>query len=231
MQQLQDLEVREIEVLDKLNSIRILDSLCFGGGTMLRLCHNLNRYSTDMDFWLLSLTKNQDSKLVFTKIKKLLSENYSVIDAYNKRNTILFEFRASDITRSLKIEIRNEIPDYPDKDFKWEKKIAFSKYSTKQVMVKGLTLEQMMKNKVNALLSRKLIRDCFDMEFLLMRGVELSAEKETLKKIIEIINQFKEGDFKVVLGSVLESKDREFYTANKFSLLREEITRLLNRQL
>jgi hypothetical protein len=38
-------EIFEIEVLDKMNSIRALDPLVFGGGTMLRLCHELNRYS------------------------------------------------------------------------------------------------------------------------------------------------------------------------------------------
>ena len=44
-------EVSEIEVLDKLNSAKLLDPLVFGGDTMLRLCHELNRYSVDLDFW------------------------------------------------------------------------------------------------------------------------------------------------------------------------------------
>ena len=69
MQALQDLEVFEIEVLELLNSIKILDKLYFGGGTMLRLCHNLNRYSTDLDFWL---DKKEDPKAVFLTIKKIL---------------------------------------------------------------------------------------------------------------------------------------------------------------
>ena len=47
MQDLQDLEIFEIEILHILNRIKVLDNLYFGGGTMLRLCHNLNRYSTD----------------------------------------------------------------------------------------------------------------------------------------------------------------------------------------
>lgn len=40
----------EMEVLDKLNSSKILPKLVFTGGTMLRLCHGLNRYSADLDF-------------------------------------------------------------------------------------------------------------------------------------------------------------------------------------
>ena len=37
-------EVFEIEVLDKMNSAKLLETLVFGGGTMLRLCHELQRY-------------------------------------------------------------------------------------------------------------------------------------------------------------------------------------------
>jgi len=43
----------ELEVLDRLKRGRFLERLVFGGGTMLRLCHGLNRYSVDLDFWLL----------------------------------------------------------------------------------------------------------------------------------------------------------------------------------
>jgi predicted nucleotidyltransferase component of viral defense system len=219
MQQLQDLERLEIEVLDVLNSIKVLDALYFGGGTMLRLCHNLTRYSTDLDFWLGAAS---DAKMLFDKIKNGLSERYRIVDVYNKKNTLLFEFRAAGITRSLKIEIRKE-----QGDFQWEKKIAFSKFSTKQVMLNGLTLEQMMKNKTAALLSRKLIRDAFDIEFLLMRGVNLPSEIETLEKILSVVNNFKDKDFKVTLGAVLEQKEREYYIASKFKLLKEEITGLM----
>src|SRR3972149_6921705 len=103
MQALQDLEVFEIEVLELLNSIKVLDSLYFGGGTMLRLCHNLNRYSTDMDFWL---DTSADLKSLYKKITDALSSKYRITDAANKKFTMLFEFKAPDFSRNLKIEIR-----------------------------------------------------------------------------------------------------------------------------
>jgi hypothetical protein len=46
----------EIEVLQKLKSRHLLNALAFGGGTMLRLCHGLNRYSADLDFWFIKKT-------------------------------------------------------------------------------------------------------------------------------------------------------------------------------
>ena len=220
MQALQDLEIFEIEVLELLNSIKVLDKLYFGGGTMLRLCHNLNRYSTDLDFWL---DLKEDSKAVYAAVKKVFSENYRMIDSANKKFTLLFEIKTPSINRSLKIEIRKE-----QTNFEWERKIAFSKYTNKQVMVKGLTLQQMMINKFEALLSRKLIRDAFDIEFLLMRGVGISSAKSDLESALQIINNFKDQEYKVTLGSILEEKDRKFYLENRFKLLKEELTRIIS---
>ena len=220
MQDIQNLEIFEIEVLEFLNSIKVLEQLYFGGGTMLRLCHNLNRFSTDLDFWLSNVT---DSKIIFKKIKKGLSEKYSILDSANKRNTLLFQFRSPTVKRSLKIEIRKN-----QSNFDWEQKIAFSKFTNKQVQVKGLTLEQMMQNKIEAALSREIIRDIFDIQFLLMRGQKLPSDKNKIKMLLKITESFKPRDFKVTLGSILDSKEREFHVRNHFSLLKEELSKKLN---
>jgi len=221
MQALQDLEIFEIEVLELLNSIKILDKLYFGGGTMLRLCHNLNRYSTDLDFWL---DKKEDPKAVFLTIKKILADNYKLIDSANKKFTLLFEIKTPSVNRSLKIEIRKE-----QANFDWERKIAFSTHTNKQIMIKGLTLKQMMINKFDVLLSRKLIRDAFDIEFLLMRGVDISSAKSDLESALQTINNFKDQEYKVTLGSILEEKDRKYYLENRFKFLKEELTKNINR--
>jgi len=220
MQALQDLEIFEIEVLELLNSIKILDRLYFGGGTMLRLCHNLNRYSTDLDFWI---DENENSSSAFSTIKRTIAANYRLIDSANKKFTLLFEIRTPSVNRSLKIEIRKV-----QINFEWERKIAFSKFANKQVMIKGLTLQQMMKNKIDALLSRKLIRDAFDIEFLLMRGVESPKDKSKLEPALQIINNFKEQEYKVTLGSILDEKDRKYYLENRFKFLKEELTKNIN---
>lgn len=215
MQDLQDLEAFEIETLDLLNRIKVLDSLYFGGGTMLRLCHNLSRYSTDLDFWSKTTI---DAKEMFMKIKQALDDRYKILDAEHKRFTMLFEFKLPSVRRNLKIEIRKNMID-----FDWERKIAYSKFSTHQVIVNGLTLQQMMQNKISAILSRQLIRDCFDIEFLFMRGAELPTDKITLDSILKVIENFKDRDYKVTLGSILEEQERKFYFENRFKILREEI--------
>jgi len=81
MQDLIKQEQFEIEVLDRLKSGRFLDNLIFTGGTMLRLCYGLNRFSVDLDFWLY---KKIDTGKYFNQLKELLSKYYSIRDAENK---------------------------------------------------------------------------------------------------------------------------------------------------
>ena len=217
MRELQTLEQFEMETLDAMNRIRVLGRLHFGGGTMLRLCHGLNRYSTDLDFWLKS---GEDTPVLFRKIRDALSESFTLRDAEDKRNTLLFEIQTQRNKRNLKIEIRKD-----QTGFRSEKKIAFSRFSNLQVAVKGLTLKQMMINKVAAFNSRRLIRDSFDIEFLLLRGVALNAKPAELEKIMNTIERFTPKDYKVTLGSLLEPKDRALCMTSRFHLLREEIIR------
>jgi predicted nucleotidyltransferase component of viral defense system len=52
MKILQQHEQMEMLILDEMRKIKIIDQLIFGGGTMLRLCFDLPRYSVDLDFYL-----------------------------------------------------------------------------------------------------------------------------------------------------------------------------------
>ena len=210
-------EIFEIEVLEKLKKARLLDSLVFGGGTMLRLCHELKRYSVDLDFWRI---KDAPETILFDQIKEVLQKNYDITDAQMKHFTILFEIRSGYFPKRLKIEIRKEIREW---DF--QEKIAFSKFSTKQVVLKAHTLEQTMKNKIAALLERAEIRDGFDIEFLLRQGIPLPDLSNTDKtRMIARLDSFKENDFKVKLGSILESDIRAYYIENRFEYLRQKVT-------
>ncbi len=97
MEELKKQEIFEIEVLEKLKNWHLLDPLVFVGGTMLRLCYELNRYSVDLDFWFI---KNVSVKNYFNKMEKLLKENYILTYAKNKFFTILFEIKSQNYPRS-----------------------------------------------------------------------------------------------------------------------------------
>jgi hypothetical protein len=81
-----------------------------------------------------------------------------------------------------------------------------------------------MKNKIDAFLNRAEIRDCFDIEFLLRRGVELHFKDHgPFMAFQKKLDHLTERDFKVKLGSILESDLREYYVRNKFSYLKEKL--------
>lgn len=206
----------EIEVLDKMSRAGFLTPLVFGGGTMLRLCHDLNRYSADLDFWLLKSIREDE---YCDKIQALLKKDYEITDAQIKHYTFLVELRSANYPRRLVIEIRKEIQAWD-----YQEKIAYSKFTDRQVFVKAHTLDQTMKNKVVAFLDRREIRDCFDIEFLLRRGIALPAlDASSVRRFQSSLNRFKATDFKVKLGSILESDARDYYIANGFQYLKEKL--------
>ena len=209
-------EIFEMEVLEKLKNARLLGPLVFGGGSMLRLCHELNRYSVGLCFWQI---KDTDDNKLFDKIQDVVKLDYDITDARMKHFTILIEIRSGGFPKRLKIEIRKEIRDW---DF--QEKIAYSKFSNKQVVVRAHTLEQTMENKIAALLERGEIRDGFDIEFLLRRGISIPDLPDTDRtKMISRLDEFKVNDFKVKLGSVLEKDIRSYYIENKFKYLRRKL--------
>ncbi|MFA5089671.1 MAG: nucleotidyl transferase AbiEii/AbiGii toxin family protein [Candidatus Omnitrophota bacterium] len=208
---LQEHEVFEIEVLERLKNSGLLKPLVFIGGTMLRLCYELNRYSTDLDFWLV---RKIDQRTYFAEVKKYLGRFYEVTDAQMKMKTLLWELRSKNYPKRLKIEARRQVQRCDS-----EERIAFSVHSTRQVILKVHTLKEAMQNKIEAALNRKDIRDFFDIEFLLRQGALLGVKEPRLAQLKRIAGAFKENDYKVTLGSVLDAETRKYYLKNKFTYL------------
>lgn len=212
MQDLIKQEQFELAVLDRLNSGRFLEKLIFGGGTMLRLCFGLDRFSVDLDFWLRKAGK--DEKL-FADLQGYLSRFYTIRDAADKYYTLLIELKSSEYPRSLKLEIRKDVGKV-----RTEQAIAFSKYTTTQVFIRVISLPDMMTSKINAFLDRKEIRDAYDLEFLVKRGVSLEASAERLVRICEIIDALPKQDYTVKLSSILEAEQRQYYRRENFKILK-----------
>ena len=217
MERLANHEAFEMEVLQWFRSKGLLRPLVFGGGTMLRLCHEMPRYSLDMDFWFY---KEVEYDSFYHQLENLISQEYDVTDMQNKFYTILVEIRKRAGMPKLKIEIRKSLAAGGST----EEKIAFSPHFATQVLVRGFTLSQMFKNKVSALLDRVEIRDAFDLEFLARRGVDLDLSQQDKEKIIERLHGFTKRDFSVKLGSVLLSDVRDYYNQQKFTYLEEKLT-------
>jgi predicted nucleotidyltransferase component of viral defense system len=212
-------EIFEMEVLERLNGARLLKDIVFGGGTMLRLCHGLDRYSVDLDFWL---TRPDQAKPLFASMKEALGVAYQLRDAAHKYHTLLFEVRAARFPRALKIEVRKK-----EGAPKTESAIAYSPHASTQVLLCVLTLGEMMRSKLEALGDRKEVRDAFDIEFLLQKGVKIEASASQTKKLLAALDGFKKTDITVKLGSLLEPALRKHYASAGFQVLRAALEGLL----
>ena len=184
---------------------------------MLRLCHELPRYSLDMDFWFFRKT---DFDQFYNRLHEASLKEHDVTDSQNKYHSILVEVRRAKGEPRLKIEIRKKLAP-PGSS---EEKIAFSSHFPTQVLVRGFTLNQMLKNKVAALLDRDEIRDAFDLEFLVRKGIGLEDLSEREKRnLVKRLKEFKKGDFNVKLGSILLPEFRDYYREKRFSYLEEKL--------
>jgi predicted nucleotidyltransferase component of viral defense system len=217
MKRLEDHESFEMAFLNQLASRRLTGSLVFGGGTMLRLCHELPRYSLDLDFWFYNETDFGD---FFGRLREASSQAYEITDAQEKFHSLLLEMRRARGTTKLKIEVRKKVATAGTS----EQKIAYSPHFPTQVLVRGFTLKQMFKNKVSALIERGEIRDAFDLEFLLRKGVDPDLSHEETNAVVKRLKGFKKRDFDVKLGSIILPDLREYYRVNRFTFLEEKLT-------
>lgn len=220
MQNLIKQEQFELEVLDRMNSGRFLEKLVFFGGTMLRLCHGLDRYSVDLDFRMFPIARTEEKELELTqwfdRLILHLGSFYNIRDAKEKFHTLVLELGSSQYPRSLKIEIRKD-RDTAETD----QAIAYSPHSTKQILLRTVSLSEMMTSKVAALLDRGEIRDAYDLEFLVKRGVTVDLPRETTKKIEAAINALTPRDYNVKLGSLLTPEQRSYYRKKNFIILKQ----------
>jgi predicted nucleotidyltransferase component of viral defense system len=222
----------ELEVLDRLQSGRFLDRLAFGGGTMLRLCFGLDRYSVDLDFWLLPATggKKQgtdresvspslsDPMAWFSGLQQFLAHHYEIRDAADKFHTLVIELKSPDYPRSLKLEMRKGV-----KITKTERAIAYSRHSSVQVYVRTIPLPEMMTSKIDAFLQRKEIRDAYDLEFLVKKGVTANISREKADQVLTVVAALTRQDYNVKLCSLLEADQRPYYRQNNFRILKSHL--------
>jgi hypothetical protein len=216
----------EIETLDLLRRERLLDPLVLGGGTMMRLCHSLPRFSVDLDWYVVG--GDSDFGPRFRRMAQAVERfGGDVTDCQEKRRTWLIEFRHALSPRRLKIEIRKD----PVRAASCEPGIAFSRSApTLQVQLTVCTLAQMWRNKVEALLDRGLFRDAYDLEFLLRRGAGSPATLgvSTCDRMLEVIGAFRPRDIRAQLGAVLPPDERRRVATAGFSLLEGALRQVLS---
>jgi len=194
-----------VKILKDIYSDFQLSSLLgFKGGTALYLFYDLPRFSVDLDFNLLDLSKKD---VVYHNIKKIVRKYGTLKDGIMKRNEIFFLLSYGEPDRNIKIEISlNEFPN---------------EYEIKQYLglpVLVMKREYMTAHKLVALTERKGVanRDIFDIWFFLKSGWSIRDEivelrtgmpvKEYIPKCITFIESAGGQSILQGLGEVLDPK-------------------------
>ncbi len=182
--------------------------LGFKGGTALMFFYDLPRFSVDLDFNLLDITKED---LVYEKVRTIILSHGTIHDEVRKFFGPILVLDYGMNERKLKVEISKR--NFPDR------------YEIKSLMgqsIKVMVQEDLLAHKLCALLDRPSItnRDVFDIWFLLSRKtpvnpkiIETRMEKslpDYLDQCISTIEKLKENKLLAGVGDILDEKTKNF---------------------
>ncbi|MCI7728127.1 MAG: nucleotidyl transferase AbiEii/AbiGii toxin family protein [Bacteroidales bacterium] len=180
-------EVNQQIILSGLYNGGFFDKAAFYGGTCLRIFYNLQRFSEDMDFSLLSPDENFDFTYYFpfiidqfalvgrnVEITKKEKKNFGKVEsAFLKDNTDVYDV-SFNTDKSIKIKI--EVDTNPPMKFETENKLMLIPFS---FITRCFTLPDLFAGKMHALIYRNWKnrvkgRDWYDFEWYVRNNVPLN---------------------------------------------------------
>jgi len=203
---------------DIYSDISISPLLGFKGGTCAYFFYNLPRFSVDLDFDLL-VVNEENKKLVFEKIVKILEKYGQTKDQYIKRFTIFILLSYGDDDHNIKVEINIRNVAKNIKDY----------YEVKEYL--GISMlvakkDYLFASKLAALTSRTEIamRDIYDIHYFAQNNWDINAEvikertgktvKEYLADCIVFIEKIKDNQMLQGLGELIGSEKEKTWIRN-----------------
>ena len=198
------------------------DHAAFYGGTCLRIFHNLQRYSEDMDFTQTEKDPNIHLEYYFPQlieafkltgrevtIKKKENKTFGNVEsAFLKDNTDVYDI-AFQTEKTIKVKI--ELDTDPPLGFETEQKTLLKPFST---MIRCVTLPDLYAGKMHALLYRNWKarvkgRDWYDFQWYVANRVPLNF-KHLQKRVAEFNGiELSKEDFLKALHDRLATTDIE----------------------
>lgn len=234
-------EYLQILILKSIYQSKFGQSLSFVGGTCLRICYDLKRYSEDLDFSLDKKAADYDFKRLCQLVQRDLSlinigadlnvsQEKTVQKAFVKVVEVMERLGLSRI-KGQKIHIKLEVDTNPV-DIKFGKIESFfvSKYNEIFPILKH-DLETLFAGKILAILDRpyRRGRDFYDLIWYLNRKVkinltylneglkqagyssEFAGEEEVLRELDEIVNGLEPDFILDDIGRFLEDPSEEVW--------------------
>ena len=185
--------------------------LAFKGGTSLMFFHNLNRFSTDLDFNLLDPDK---LNLAYDKVRAILTRFGTIDDEAKKLYGPVLVLNYGNGERMLKVEISVRL--YPN---------HYEMRSLAGTDIRVMVMSDMFAHKLCAMGERLSPRDIYDVWFFLQNHTEINEEIvriRTAKSVSEYTawcaEHVKEASPKLLmqgLGEVLNDAKSKTFVKNK----------------
>ena len=185
--------------------------LAFKGGTSLMFFHNLNRFSTDLDFNLLDPDKLD---LAYDKVRAILTRFGTIDDEAKKLYGPVLVLNYGKGERMLKVEI--SVRQYPN---------HYEMRSLAGTDIRVMVMSDMFAHKLCAMGERLSPRDIYDVWFFLQNHTEINEEIvriRTAKSVSEYTawcaEHVKEASPKLLmqgLGEVLNDAKSKTFVKNK----------------
>jgi predicted nucleotidyltransferase component of viral defense system len=203
---------------DIYDDISMSSLLGFKGGTCSYFFYGLPRFSVDLDFDLF-VTSEENQKMVYEKVVKILKKYGDIKDSYIKRFTIFALLSYGDTDHNIKVEIntRELVPSIKEQ-FEIKEYLGISMMVAKK--------DYLFAGKLLALTLRgeTAMRDVFDIHHFAKNNWGINQEmiesrtnktlKEYLNDCIVFVEKIKDGQILHGLGEVIESEKEKDWVKN-----------------
>jgi predicted nucleotidyltransferase component of viral defense system len=173
-----DIGFLQDEVIELLYDV--FPEIIFHGGTSIWRCYKGNRFSEDLDLYLL---KEENIK---EKLTSLLSKKGLQLIKYKETENLIF---SKILLNNIIIQLEIRLLSKQDPIFKKISPVEYRKIDGSTITVLCLTEKELLFEKAKAYLNRRLIRDIYDVYFF-SNFVSLSIEEK--KELEDIVLNFKE---------------------------------------
>ncbi len=188
------------------------NTIYFKGGTCLQKCYGIKRFSEDLDFNY----KDLDIKEIIKFIENIFE--IKIIDHYETKFGVSFSIRFKGVLYNDSIQSMCKISfDFRHKDIynKPLQQIIRPIYKDlPQYFLLALDEEEILAEKIRAILTRYKARDVFDLNELILNGIEINLK--LINKKLETYN------------IIFNIKEFEEKLEEKRSIYNEEMKRLTN---
>ena len=199
---------------DIYSDISISSLLGFKGGTAAYFFYNLPRFSVDLDFDMISENED-DKKIIYDKILKIIEKYGEVKDSYIKRYTIfsLLSYDEKDFNIKIEINTRKLVENIKDR-YELKKYLGISMMVAKK--------EYLFAGKISALTmrSKTAMRDIYDINYFTKNSWDIDSEavksistkdtKEQLSLCLSVIEKIKDNEIMTGLGELVKEDEKDW---------------------